>query len=92
MTNDNTIAGLIGTALSAVGMAISASDIQAIISTIVTVLGFILGVVIPWILKLVSKIKEAKKDGHISSEETDDLISSFEEAAKDISEKLPKDK
>ena len=90
--DNNTFTGLIGTAISAAGMAISATDVQAIISAVVTVLGFIFGVVIPWVLKLVSKIREAKKDGHISSEEADDLISSIEQAAKDISENLPKDK
>ena len=92
MTNDNSIVGLIGTAVSAAGMAISATDVQAVISAVVTVLGFIFGVVIPWILKLVSKVREAKKDGHISSEEADDLISTMEQASKDISENLPKDK
>lgn len=89
---NNTFTGLIGTAISATGMAFSASEIQAIISAVVTVLGFIFGVVIPWVMKLVSKIREAKKDGHISSEETDDIISTIEQASKDISDNLPKDK
>lgn len=89
---NNTITGLVGTAISATGMAISASEIQAIISAVVTVLGFIFGVVIPWVMKLVSKIREAKKDGHISSEETDDIISTIEQASKDISDNLPKGK
>lgn len=89
---NNTFTGLIGTAISAAGVAISATDVQAIISAVVTVLGFIFGVVIPWVMKLITKIREAKRDGHISSEETDDIISTIEQASKDISDNLPKGK
>ena len=84
--------GIAGTALSAVGASISVTELQAIISIIVTVAGFLLGVVLPWVIKLIQKIREAKKDGVITDEEKDDIIHTIGEAGKDINEHLPKDK
>ena len=84
--------GIAGTALSAVGASISVTELQAIISIIVTVAGFLLGVVLPWVIKLIKKVREAKKDGVITEEEKDDIIHTIGEAGKDINEHLPKDK
>ena len=92
MLKDTTIMGIAGTALSAVGASISVTELQAIISIIVTVAGFLLGVVLPWVIKLIQKIREAKKDGVITDEEKDDIIHTIGEAGKDINEHLPKDK
>lgn len=92
MLKDTTIMGIAGTALSAVGASISVTELQAIISIIVTVAGFLLGVVLPWVIKLIKKVREAKKDGVITEEEKDDIIHTIGEAGKDINEHLPKDK
>lgn len=89
---NTTILGIAGTALSAVGASISVTELQAIISIIVTVSGFILGVVLPWVIKLIQKIREAKKDGVITEDEATDIINTIGEAGKDINEHLPKDK
>ena len=59
---DTTALGLTGTVISAVGASISVTDLQAIISIIVTVAGFILGVVLPWVIKLIAKIRKHKDD------------------------------
>ena len=92
MEKDNVLNGIIGTAISLTGTAISATEVQAIISSVITVLGFIFGVLLPWIIKLVTKINEAKKDGIISKEEVDDIIKTAKEASEDIKEHLPKEK
>lgn len=84
--------GIAGTALSAIGASISVNELQAIISIIITVAGFLLGVVLPWIIKIVKKVREAKKDGVITEEEKDDIINTIGEAGKDIKDHLPKDK
>lgn len=89
---EQTICGIAGTALSAIGVSISVTELQAIISIIVTVLGFLLGVVLPWVIKIVKKVREAKKDGVITEEEKDDIINTIGEAGKDIKDHLPKDK
>lgn len=80
--------GIAGTALSAIGASISVNELQAIISIIITVAGFLLGVVLPWIIKIVKKVREAKKDGVITEEEKDDIINTIGEAGKEIKEGL----
>ena len=78
-SEDKLMCGIIGTAVSAAGAGLSISDIQAVISIIITVAGFIISVLIPLIVKLVKKIKEARKDGKLSKEELDDITSTVKE-------------
>ena len=79
MPDDKIMIGILGTSISAVGASISVTDLQAIISIIVTVAGFIISVLIPLGIKLVNKIKEAKKDGKVDKEEMEDIISTGKE-------------
>ena len=79
MSDDNLYIGLVGTAISATGASLSVTDLQAIISIIVTVLGFIISVLIPLGIKLVNKIKAAKADGKVDKEEMKDIISTGKE-------------
>ena len=79
MQDDNLYIGLVGTAISATGASLSVTDLQAIISIIVTILGFIISVLIPLGIKVVNKIKAAKADGKIDKEEMEDIISTGKE-------------
>ena len=79
MQDDNLYVGLVGTAISATGASLSVTDLQAIISIIVTIAGFIISVLIPLGIKLVNKIKAAKADGKIDKEEMEDIISTGKE-------------
>ena len=79
MQDDNLYIGLVGTAISATGASLSVTDLQAIISIIVTIAGFIISVLIPLGIKLVNKIKAAKADGKIDKEEMEDIISTGKE-------------
>ena len=79
ISDDNLYIGLLGTAISATGASLSVTDLQAIISIIVTIAGFIISVLIPLGIKLVNKIKAAKKDGKIDKEEMKDIISTGKE-------------
>ena len=76
---DKLLCGVVGTAISAAGTGLAMSDVQAIISIIITIAGFIISVLIPLIMKLIHKIKEAKKDGKLSKEELDDITSTVKE-------------
>ena len=78
--------GIAGTCISAIGASISVTELQAIISIIVTVAGFLLGVVLPWIIKIVQKVREAKKDGVVTEEEKDDIINTIGQAGQEIKE------
>lgn len=71
--------GIIGTAVGAAGVGMSVNEIQAIISIIVTVAGFVISVLIPLIVRLVKKIKAAKEDGKITKEEMEDIVSTGKE-------------
>lgn len=77
--DDKIIYGIVGTAVGATGAGLSVTEIQAIISIAVTIAGFVISVLIPLIIKLVKKIKEAKADGKITKEEVDDISSAIKE-------------
>ena len=79
MQEDKIMVGLLGTSVSALGAGLSVTELQAIISIIVTILGFIISVLIPLGTKLVNKIKAAKADKKIDKEEMKDIISTGKE-------------
>ena len=81
---DKLMCGVVGTAVSAAGVGLSINELQAIISIIITVIGFIISVVVPFILKIVKKIKHAKADGHVTEEEAKDIIDTVIEDGKDV--------
>lgn len=79
LPDDKLMMGIIGTAVSATGAGLSVTELQAIISIIVTIAGFVISVLIPLIIKIVKKIKAAKEDGKIDKEEMEDIISTGKE-------------
>ena len=79
MQEDKIMVGILGTSVSALGAGLSVTELQAIISMIVTILGFIISVLIPLGIKIVNKIKAAKEDGKIDKEEMEDIISTGKE-------------
>ena len=90
MQDDNLYIGLVGTAISATGASLSVTDLQAIISIIVTIAGFIISVLIPLGIKLVNKIKAAKADGKIDKEEMKDIISTGQEILEETKKVIDK--
>lgn len=79
LPDDKLVYGILGTAIGAVGTGLSITEIQAIISIIITVSGFLISVVLPLVIKLVNKIKKAKEDGVVTKEEMDDIIETGKE-------------
>lgn len=77
--DDKLMYGVIGTVVGATGAGLSVTELQAIISIIVTVLGFCISVLAPLIIKLVKKIKKAREDGKIDKEELDDILETGKE-------------
>ena len=57
----------------------SVTDLQAIVSIVVTVLGFVISVLIPLVVKLIKKIKAAREDGKIDKDEIKDIVSTGKE-------------
>jgi hypothetical protein len=87
MNDDRLLCGITGTILGSVGASMSVTDIQAIVSIVVTVLGFIISVLVPLGIKIYHKIKDAKADGIITREEAEDIASTAKEIV-DESSKL----
>ena len=79
MSEDRIAVGLFGTILSATGASLSVNEVQAIISIVVTILGFIISVILPLIFKLAKKIRDAKKDGKVTIEEIEDMTETGKE-------------
>lgn len=76
---DKLMCGVVGTAVSAAGTGLAISEVQAVISIIITIAGFIISVLIPLIMKLIHKIKAAREDGKVTKEEVDDIASTVKE-------------
>ena len=76
---DKLMCGVVGTAVSAAGTGLAINEIQAIVSIIITIAGFIISVLIPLIMKLIHKIKVAREDGKVTKEEVDYIASTVKE-------------
>ena len=90
MQEDNLHIGIAGTMVSAAGASLSVTDLQAIISIIVTVAGFVISVLIPLLLKLAAKIKAAKADGKIDKKEMKDILSTGQEILEETKKVIDK--
>ena len=90
MQEDNLHIGIAGTMVSAAGAGLSVTDLQAIISIIITVAGFVISVLIPLLLKLAAKIKAAKADSKIDKEEMKDIISTGQEILEETKKVIDK--
>lgn len=82
---DKLMCGVVGTAVSAAGTGLAINEIQAIVSIIITIAGFIISVLIPLIMKLIHKIKVAREDGKLSKEEVDGIASTVKEIVNESS-------
>ena len=90
MSDDNLYMGLVGTAISATGASLSITDLQAIVSIIITVAGFVISVLIPLLFKLANKIKAAKEDGKVDKEEMKDILATGQEILEETKKVIDK--
>ena len=89
MTN-KTLIGLLGSAISSMGLVISTEQLEQIISIICSVIGVIIVIVSSIIIPLIQWHKKAKEDGKISQEELEEaqkIISNGVEEVKDVIDK-----
>lgn len=70
--NNKTIVGLIGSAISSMGLVISTEQLEQIISIICSVIGVIIVIVSSIVIPLIQWHKKAKEDGKISKEELEE--------------------
>lgn len=91
MTTDTVGFGLIGTAIGAVGAGLSITEVQAIVSIIITVAGFVISVLVPLSIKLYKKIKKALEDKKITKEEAADILETVDEIVEETKKAVNKD-
>ena len=91
--------GTVGTAIGTAGASMSVNEVQAIVSIVVTVAGFIISVVIPSAIAIYKKIKKAKEDGKVTIDEAKEIADTVKEetnkvidGTKDVIDKIEKDK
>ena len=92
MKDTQYLVGIVGTGVGAVGTSMSVTEVQAIVSIVVTVLGFIISVIIPLCIKLYTKIKKANEDGEITPEEIDDINKTLQEGSEEIKQFIDNNK
>lgn len=87
MTSETSlVCGIVGTSVGAVGASMSVNELQAIISIVVTILGFLISVVVPAIVRVVMKIKKAKEDGVITNEEKKEIMQEVIKSGNEIAQ------
>ena len=91
MTTDTVGFGIVGTAVSAVGAGLSITEVQAIVSIIITVAGFVISVLVPLGIKLYKKIKKALEDKKITKEEAADILDTVDEIVEEAKKAVNKD-
>lgn len=88
----NRAAVILGNTLSLFGVCLSVEQldkVSSIVTIVIGVLGFILSVVVPNIVKVAKKIKKAKEDGKVTIDEIEDIANTMSEGIEDIKENIP---
>lgn len=90
MNTETITCGIVGTAVSAAGASMSVNDIQAIVSIVITIAGFVISVLVPLGIKLYQKIKKALEDKKISKEEAEDILDTVQEIVDETKKEVDK--
>lgn len=83
------IGGIVGTILSSTGAIANLTEWLTIISTIITILG---GIVTLIVIPLLTWYKKSKEDGKITKEEIDEGVSIIKDGIDDLKDKTGKEK
>ena len=81
---DDSHVSWLGTFVSALGATMSINEVQALISIIVTIIGFLITLTTSVIIPLIKNIKNAKKDGKITNKELDKISDDLKKGLKEI--------
>ena len=83
------ILGLIGTGMSSVGAIVDVNQVLSIISTIITIVG---GIITLIVIPLITWWKKAKEDGKITKEEIDEATQIIKDGTEGLKDKKEKEK
>ena len=85
--NKEFIGGIVGTILSSTGAIADVNEVLTIVSTVITILGGILTLII---IPLVAWYKRAKEDGKITTDELKEGKDIIEKGVEDLKDKTKK--
>lgn len=83
----NAIAGTIGTALSLVGVGISADKLDHIVSIVCAITGLLITIVVSFAIPLIKWWRKSSADGKIDNEELDELGQIIQKGEDDLNKK-----
>ena len=83
------VLGLIGTGMSSVGAIVDVNQVLSIISTIITIVG---GIITLIVIPLITWWKKAKEDGKITKEEIDEATQIIKDGTEGLKDKKEKEK
>ena len=86
------VGGVIGTAISTMGMAISTEQLEQIVSIICSITGVIIVIITSLVVPLIKKIKKAKEDGVVTKEEMEDIKDTIVDGIEDVKGQIEKGK
>ena len=88
--NNKTIVGLIGSAISSMGLVISTEQLEQIISIICSVIGVIIVIISSIVIPLIQWHKKAKEDGQISKEELEEAKQIVSKGVSEVKDTIDK--
>lgn len=91
MDETRAIGGLLGTAITASGAAISVNDLQLILSIIATIIGLLITITTSVIIPVIKEIKKIKADGKITADEIEETAKVITDGLKEVKEEINKE-
>ena len=86
------VGGIVGTAISTMGMVISTEQLEQIVSIVCSVIGVLIVIVTSLIVPLVKWYKKSKQDGVITKEEIQEGKEIITTGAKEVKDAIEKEK
>ena len=84
------IGGIVGTAISSMGLVISTEQLEQIVSIVCSVIGVIIVIATSIVIPLIQWHKKAKADGKITQEELDEAQQIISNGVNDVKDTLDK--
>lgn len=84
------ITSTIGVLLSYLGYNLSITEIQSILSLVSTIVGIVITITSAVIIPVYKKIKKAKEDKHITTDELEDIIDTAKKGIDEVNKEINK--
>lgn len=90
--NSKLIGGIVGTAISSMGLVVSTEQLEQIISIVCSVTGILIVIITSLLIPLIKWYKKSKEDGKITKEELDEGKQIIESGIEEVKNEVEKGK